>query len=96
MRLEVQQIFQEGPRGKGVEMGMAPWDYMNDVVLKLQMGMDDCDLDPGRNGNTMCCVYCVGNMDLKERERKDKGNKVVAQCTVLYCVVLYCQTGTVP
>lgn len=41
----------------------------------------------------MLCVLC-GNMDLKENLGKKKGNKLIAQCTVLYCTVL--STGTVP
>lgn len=54
-------------------MGMAPWDYMSNVVLKLQMGKQDCDLCRKKR-NTMqdgvgsvcaCAWYCVcSNMDL--------------------------------
>lgn len=58
-------------------MGMAPWDYMNDVVLKLQMGMDDCDLTQEETETRY--VVCTGN-------------KVIAQCTVLHCTVSWYRT----
>lgn len=58
MRFEVQQIFQKEQGEREPKWGWRLGDYMNDVVLKLRMGMD-CDLDPGRNGNTICCVCTV-------------------------------------
>lgn len=77
-------------------MGMALWDYMNDVVLKLQLGMT-VTYYPGRHGNTKCCEYVLcsnmGHRDL-EREGKreqERETKVIPKCTMLlYCTALYC------
>lgn len=78
-------------------MGMALWDYMSDVVLKLQMGMT-VNCYPGRNGNTICCVYCtycvvIWISEREKTEREKEAQKREAKVTVRYCTVLHC---TVP